>query len=83
MDLNELQRTERRKVWIFVWLFFGFCLLAAVEVSDYNTPTETTELEDCLEVLQEHDLMEDDEQVEQCRQMILDIVKPSKTRVTT
>jgi hypothetical protein len=82
MDINELQSNERRKVWIFVLLFFGFCLMTVVEVSDYNTPTETTELEQCLEVLQEHDLKEDDEQVEACRRMILNIVKPSKTRVT-
>jgi hypothetical protein len=82
MDLIELKRNETRKVWIFVWLFVGLCMMTAVEFSDYNSPAETTEIEDCLEVLQEHDLTSDDVQVEHCRKLILEIIKPSKTKVT-
>jgi hypothetical protein len=80
MDLSELQKNERRKAWIFAWLFFGFCFFALVEISEYNSPVEATELEQCLEILQEHDLSEDDIKVAQCRKMILDIVKPTKSR---
>jgi hypothetical protein len=83
MDLIELQRSERRKVWIFCWLFFGFCLLTAVEFSDYSTEPEVDAISACIEVLGEHDSVdEDSEQVEACRMMLLDILKQSKTKVT-
>jgi hypothetical protein len=80
MDLIELQRTERRKSWVFVIFIVALVYITVTEVGDYNSPVEKTEIEGCLEVLQEHDLDSEDEQVEYCRKLILNIMKPAASK---
>ena len=86
MDLKKLQQGEKRKVWMFGWLFFGLCLLTAVEFG-YPEEEDNTELSVCMELLQmiddNGDKDNNDPEVVYCKRMLLDIMTPDKEKITT
>lgn len=82
MDLNQLQRTERRKTWIFAIIFLLFIFASAIEFSDYSVDDEeATELERCVDLLQNSEDATDEE-IMMCRHILMNIAKPSKYRTT-
>lgn len=83
MDLIELQRNERKKTWLFAIVFLLFIFASAVEFNDFTVDDEdATELERCVDLLQNTEEATDDDIVE-CRRILMNIAKPSKYRTTT